>query len=58
MDNDLATCFTSNMEMDDLEDHFASTKNAVDPVKAARLMQRVRYLAKEIIVTGRNRRLN
>lgn len=57
MDNVLPTFFSSNLDMDKLEKHFAETKNAVDPVKAARLMQRVRFLAKEVIVSGENRRI-
>ncbi|GHV97435.1 primosomal protein DnaI [Lactobacillus nasalidis] len=57
MDNDLPTFFSSNFDMNDLESHFSATKNADDPVKAARLMQRVRYLAKEVVVSGKNRRL-
>lgn len=57
MDNVLPTFFSSNLDMDKLEKHFAETKNAVDSVKAARLMQRVRFLAKEVIVSGENRRI-
>jgi primosomal protein DnaI len=57
MDNDLPTFFSSNFDMKALESHFSATKNADDPVKAARLMQRVRYLAKEVVVYGNNRRL-
>lgn len=57
MDNVLPTFFSSNLDMDKLEKHFAETKNAVDPVKAARLMQRVRFLAKEVVVSGENRRI-
>lgn len=56
MDNVLPTFFSSNMAMDDLEEHFKETKNAIDPVKAARLMERVRTLATEVVVSGKNRR--
>lgn len=56
MDNQLPTFFSSNFSMNDLEEHFKETKNAIDPVKAARLMERVRTLAKEIVVSGPNRR--
>lgn len=56
MDNNLTTFFSSNFAMDQLEQHFAETKNASDPVKAARIMQRVRFLAKEIVVGGPNKR--
>lgn len=56
MDNILPTFFSSNFDMENLEKHFAQTKNAIDPVKAARLMQRVRFLAEEVVVSGPNRR--
>lgn len=56
MDNILPTFFSSNFDMEKLEAHFAETRNAIDPVKAARLMQRIRFLAKEVVVSGPNRR--
>ncbi|RVU70564.1 MULTISPECIES: primosomal protein DnaI [Lactobacillus] len=56
MDNVLPTFFSSNMDMKDLQKHFEETRNAIDPVKAARLMQRVKFLAKEVIVSGPDRR--
>ncbi|QIL50589.1 primosomal protein DnaI [Weissella coleopterorum] len=59
MQNGLATFFTSNFSMNQLEkEHFALTKNGADPVKAERIMQRIKYLAKEIPVSGKNRRLD
>lgn len=56
MDNLLPTFFSSNLDFASLESHFANTKNAIDKVKAARLMQRVRFLAKEVVVSGKDRR--
>lgn len=56
MDNDLPTFFTSNLDMDALEDHFAKTRNSDEPAKAKRLMQRVRYLAQEVQISGANHR--
>lgn len=56
MDNDLPTFFSSNMDMNALEQHLAETKNSLDEVKAKRLMQRVRYLSREVFVGGQNRR--
>jgi primosomal protein DnaI len=56
MDEVLPTWFSSNFDKSKLADHFANTRNAVDPVKAARLMQRVDFLAPEIVVSGPNRR--
>lgn len=51
-----ATLFTSNFSFEELEDHFAHTKNTEERVKARRLMERIRYFAKEVPMTGRNRR--
>lgn len=56
MDNVLPTFFSSNMTMDGLNKHFAKTRNSVDEVKARRLMERVRFLSKEVFVGGKNRR--
>lgn len=56
MDNVLPTFFSSNMTMDGLNEHFAKTKNSIDEVKARRLMERVRFLSKEVFVGGKNRR--
>ena len=56
MDNVLPTFFSSNMDMKQLEDHFAETRNNLDEVKAKRLMERVRFLSKEVVVGGQNRR--
>lgn len=56
MDNDLPTFFTSNLTMDELKEHLSRTKSGVDSVKAARLMQRIRYLTAELEVGGVNRR--
>ncbi|QBO35572.1 primosomal protein DnaI [Periweissella cryptocerci] len=58
MQNELATFFTSNFGMTQLErEHLAETKDGTEPVKAARLMQRFRYLTKEVLMDGQNRRL-
>jgi primosomal protein DnaI len=58
MQNELPTFFTSNFSMAQLEEqHLAVTKDAIEPVKAERLMQRIKFLAKEITMTGENRRL-
>lgn len=57
MQERLATFFSSNQNMALLEEHFADTiKGDVEPVKAARIMERVKYLAEEVTVSGYNRR--
>ncbi|MCI1290352.1 MAG: primosomal protein DnaI [Lactobacillus sp.] len=56
MDNERPTFFSSNFDQATLGKHFAETKDSIDPVKAKRLLERVRTLAPEIIVAGPNRR--
>lgn len=56
MDNVLPTFFSSNFSMTDLENHFTDTKSGEEPVKARRLMERVRTLSQEIVVAGENQR--
>ncbi|MBS9338788.1 primosomal protein DnaI [Fructobacillus sp. M2-14] len=57
MQHELTTCFTSNFEMDGLQDYLAQTKDGVEQGKAARLMQRVRFLSEPLQMSGENRRL-
>lgn len=57
MQHNLSTFFTSNLSMDQLEqEHFRTASGGDEPVKAARLMERVSYLAEEVQVTGENQR--
>lgn len=56
MDNERPTFFSSNFDQQALAKHFAETKDSIDPVKAKRLLERVRTLAPEIVVKGPNRR--
>lgn len=57
MNESLATFFTSNFDMKALEHHLGHVKEGNnEPVKAKRLMERIKYLAKEIEVTGPNLR--
>ena len=57
MQEDLPTCFSSNKTMDELENFFAGREQGIsETVKAQRIMQRIRFLSREIAVGGRNRR--
>lgn len=57
MQEQLPTLFSSNKSMAELESFFAGNERGdAENVKAARIMERVRYLAKEIFVGGKNRR--
>ena len=57
MQEQLPTFFSSNFNMDQLEQHLSVTQRGdEEPLKAKRIMERVRYLSREIWVIGENRR--
>ncbi|WP_429971003.1 primosomal protein DnaI [Fructilactobacillus sp. Tb1] len=58
MQNQLSTFFSSNFSMDQLEkEHLAVTaKGDFEPLKAKRLMERIKFLATPIEVNGKNLR--
>ncbi|WP_105955925.1 primosomal protein DnaI [Apilactobacillus quenuiae] len=58
MQNSLSTFFTSNYSMSDFETKHLKFNNKGDeePLKAKRIMQRIRFLSKEVKITGDNRR--
>lgn len=56
MDSNLPTFFTSNLSIDELESHLALTKNKTDAVKARRIIERIKFLTKEIKMVSINRR--
>lgn len=56
MQEQLATFFTSNFAMAELEQYLSSSAKGNEPIKAARIMERIEYLTTEIEVAGVNRR--
>lgn len=56
MQENLLTFFTSNLDMQGLEKHFAYGRSGDETWQAKRLMERIRYLSKEIHLQGENRR--
>lgn len=58
MQYNLPTFFTSNLSMQQLQDEHLSTANngAHEPMKARRIMERIKYLAEEIELKGKNKR--
>ena len=56
MQENLRTFFTSNFSFDDLERHFASGKSGDETWQAKRVMERIRYLARDLHLKGNNRR--
>jgi len=57
MQENLPTFFSSNFSMKELEKHLAiNQRGEEEPVKAKRIMERVKYLSREVIVSGPNKR--
>lgn len=56
MNENLPTFFTSNLNIEELENHLAITKDKSDKLKARRIIERVKYLTKDIEIIGKNRR--
>ena len=58
MQNELPTLFSSNFDMDRLEnEHFRyNQRNDDELLKAKRILERIRFLTEEIEVVGKNRR--
>lgn len=53
----LPVFFTSNYTMDQLEDQLAkTTRGEIEEVKAGRIMERIRQVSREVVITGKNRR--
>lgn len=44
MENHLATFFTSNLNLNELEEHLSSTSNGVEKIKARRVLERIKQL--------------
>ena len=57
MQMELPTFFSSNFTMDELEKHLAvDVKGDQEPLKAKRIMERIRFLSREVTVVGDNLR--
>lgn len=56
MDEKLPTFFTSNLDLTQLEEHFAMTSSGTDKIKARRIVERIMYLSKEFKLASQNRR--
>lgn len=55
MQEQLSTFFSSNFTMQELEKGYLSNDNQ-EPVKAKRIMERIQYLSREIVMEGPDRR--
>ncbi len=56
MDSNLTTFFTSNFNMEELENHLSMTKGNVDKLKSRRLMERIKTLSIDMEMNSENLR--
>ena len=56
MDEKLPTFFTSNFTLEELENHFSTTNNSIDKVKAKRIMERIKQLSIPVELISKNLR--
>lgn len=56
MNNKLTTFFTSNLTIDELEQHLSITKDSEDKVKSRRIIERIKQLTFDIELVSINRR--
>lgn len=56
MDNNLATFFTSNLSLEELEIHLSEGKQSVDKLKAKRIIERINYLTDDLKLISKNQR--
>ena len=58
MQEELPTFFSSNIALDDLEEFYLTqnTRGELEPLKAKRIMERIRFLVDGVVINGENRR--
>lgn len=56
MNNEMPTFFTSNLTINELEKNLSITKDTEDVIKAKRIIERIKYLTKDIELLGNNYR--
>jgi len=56
MQEGLTTFFTSNLSINDLEEHFSYSARGIEKVKAKRIVERIKQLTEEMILISENKR--
>ena len=56
MEENLPTLFTSNLTMQELQTHLATTNKDIDKVKARRIIERIKQLTTDITMISENKR--
>lgn len=58
MDNNMLTFITSNLNIEELEEHLKTTNKNVDEIKARRIIERIKYLTLDFELISENKRNN
>lgn len=56
LESNLPVCFTSNLNLQLLKEHFMESKDEIDHIKSDRILERIRFLTNEVEVHGENYR--
>ena len=56
MDNKKSTFFTSNLTLNELENHFIIGNKPEEQIKSRRIMERIKYLTEDLELIGENKR--
>lgn len=56
MEHKLPTFFTSNLNLEQLKEHFSVTKDGIDMLKAGRIIERIKQLTEQIEMLSQNLR--
>lgn len=56
MQEGLATFFTSNLKIEDLEEHFSVSSKGIEKVKAKRIVERIKQLTTEMVMISESKR--
>ena len=56
MDEDLPTFFTSNLTLEELEEHFSNTGSGSEKVKGRRMIERIKDLTIDFKLVGESNR--
>ena len=56
MQEGLTTFFTSNLTIEELEEHFSTSARGIEKVKAKRIIERIKHLTIEMTLVSENKR--
>ncbi len=56
MDNKKSTFFTSNLSLEELENHFILNNKSEEKIKSRRIMERIKFLTEDLELVGENKR--